>query len=265
MLSDALKNASCKDAELRSNQIHTDRVMTALNAFSSESEAVNPKYKLGKINNIKLENISFKYHDSDKYVLSNFNIEISCGEKIAIIGKSGCGKTTLLRVITGLLNPTIGEVYFNGIQAGQIGMTEKFDKIGFIMQENRLFNTTVRENLKYAKIDASDDEMIYALKKAGIYDYISDLPEGLDSEIGEEGVKLSGGQRQKMVLARLFLKDADVYIFDEATSAVDGFSENFINEAILNIGKEKIVIIVSHKNNLSSLCDRVINLDKEGD
>lgn len=263
ILSESLNHVSSADAELRSNQVHTDRILTALKEFSAEN--TDSDMKFNSIKNIRLEGVSYRYPDTEQYILSNINLNIHQGEKIAIVGRSGCGKTTVLKLICGLLNPTEGAVFFGNTNISKIGMTDRFEKIGYVMQENTLFHTTIRENLQYAKMDATEEEMIAALKKAEIYDYIAGLPEGLDTEITEKGGSLSGGQRQKIVLARLYLRNVDVYIFDEATSAVDGISENLINEAILEIPKDKIVIIVSHKPGLINLCDRVINLSEEGD
>ena len=130
--------------------------------------------------------------------------------------------------------------------------------MGYVMQENLLFNTTIRENLIYGKSGASENDMIEACKKAYIYDFIEGLPNGLDTVIGERGIKLSGGQRQRIVLARLFLRDVDIFIFDEATSALDQYSENIVHDAIKNIAQDKTIIVVAHRESSIRLCDRKI-------
>ena len=129
------------------------------------------------------------------------------------------------------------------------------------MQENMLFNSTIRENLLYGKNNANDDELLEACKKAYIYDFITGLQDGLDTVIGEHGIKLSGGQRQRIVLARLFLRDVDIFIFDEATNALDQYSENIVHDAIRNIANDKTIIVVAHRESSIRLCDRIIELE----
>jgi len=211
-------------------------------------------------NSIALSNVSFSYPDTDKLILKDFNLSINKGERIAIVGKSGSGKTTLLKLITGMLDPTSGKVMFSGIDLKNIDMQVMHERIGFVMQENILFNTSIRENLFYGKNNACENELIEACKSAGIWKFIISLPEGLNTIIGEKGVKLSGGQRQRIVLARLFLQDVAVYILDEATSALDQFSENIVQDAINNIAKDKTIIVVAHRKSSIKLCDRVVHI-----
>jgi ABC-type multidrug transport system fused ATPase/permease subunit len=133
-------------------------------------------------------------------------------------------------------------------------------RIGYVMQENTLFNDTIRENLFYGREGAADEELREACRKAYILDFIDSLPDGFDTVIGEKGVKLSGGQRQRLVLARLFLRDVDVFIFDEATSALDQYSESMVYEALRDIPRDKTIIIVSHRESSIRLCDRRVVL-----
>ncbi len=147
---------------------------------------------------------------------------------------------------------------FSGVDLQEIKLSEMHRRIGFVMQENHLFNTTIRDNMLYGKSDATDDEIVEACKKAYIFDFIESMPDGLDTVIGEKGIKLSGGQKQRLVLARLFLRNVDILIFDEATSALDGYSESIIQDAINNIAEDKTIIVVAHRESSTRLCERKI-------
>lgn len=166
-------------------------------------------------------------------------MHITKGERIAITGKSGCGKTTLLKLLTGIIQPTQGRILFSGVDVRDIDLSEMHKRIGFVMQENMLFNVSIRENLLYGKSNATDDDLREACQKACIYDFIQSLPEKYETIIGEKGIKLSGGQKQRIVLARLFLRQVDIFIFDEATSAIDQYSESIIHDVIKTLGKIK--------------------------
>ena len=255
MLSEAVRTVSSTDADLQAAMPYIDRLMNQL----TKAEITQRSGKIqGDSSTIALSDVSFSYEGNDKIVVNNFSLEINKGERIAIIGKSGCGKTTLLKLITGLVEPTSGIVSFSGIDLKDIDIDAMHKRIGYVMQENLLFNTTIRENLIYGKSNATENDMFEACKKAYIYDFIESLPDKLDAIIGERGIKLSGGQRQRIVLARLFLQDVDVFIFDEATSSLDQYSENIVHDAIRNIGKDKTIIIVAHRESSIQLCNRKI-------
>lgn len=263
ILSKALKKVSALDADLQANMPYSDRLIEELKktqVFVKKKNGIIPVEEASFI----IENVSFSYVGSNIEILQDLNFSINKGERVAIVGKSGCGKTTLLKILTGLVEPTYGNVYFGGVNLRDIDMLAFHKHIGFIMQENMLFNTTIRQNLLYAKGDAQEEELIEVCKKAYIYDFIKSMPEELDTIIGERGVKLSGGQKQRIVLARLFLRDVDVFIFDEATSALDQYSENIVQDTIRNIGKDKTIIVVAHRASSIALCERKIMLNSVG-
>lgn len=258
MLSDALGTVSGTDAELQANMPFTDRLIEELD-WNGEGQ-VKKKIVPGESNIIVFDKVCFSYQNTEKEILQNFNLTIKSGERIAITGKSGSGKTTVLKLMMGFLAPSKGRILFGGVDVKEIDLAAMHSRIGFVMQESMLFNTTIRENLFYGKDGASEKELIDVCKKAYIYDFITGLPEGMNTVIGEEGVKLSGGQRQRIVLARLFLRDVDVFVFDEATSALDQYSENMVYDAIRRIPKNKTVIIVAHRESSISLCDRRLEI-----
>ena len=257
MLSDALGTVSGTDAELLSNKPFTDRLLEEL----SREEMHTGKGTLpDDSNRIVFDGVCFAYPGAEKEVLRDLSFSIEKGERVAIMGKSGCGKTTVLKLMMGMLTPGKGRVFFAGADVREIDLTAMHGRIGFIMQESMLFNASIRENLRYGKEDATDEEMEAACRKAFIYDFICGLEDGLDTVIGERGVRLSGGQRQRIVLARLFLRNVDVFVFDEATSALDQYSESVVYDAIRNIARDKTIIIVAHRESSVALCDRRIQL-----
>lgn len=257
MLSEAVKTVSTTDAELQSSMPYYERLVKVLRGTE---EGPKPGKKPGEDYKIALSDVSFSYEGGDKNVIEHFSLVIEKGERVAITGKSGCGKTTLLKLVTGMVTPKEGSVSFSGIDLREIDIEAMHSRMGYVMQENILLNLSIRENLLYAKSTATEEEMVEACKKAYIYDFIESLPDKLDAVIGERGIKLSGGQRQRIVLARLFLRDVDVFIFDEATSALDQYSENVVQDAIRNIGEDKTIIVVAHRESSVSLCERRIVL-----
>lgn len=257
ILSDSVQSVSVADADFQSKMPYIERLMESLNDVGSKIEGgIVPDDSQV----IMLKDVSFAYQDAENPVISNLNLVIEKGERVAITGKSGSGKTTLLKLITGMLLPTKGQVSFSGVDLKQIDIAAMHSKIGFVMQENILFHTSIRENLLYAKRDATDEEMVAVCKQACIYDFIAELPQGLDTLIGEKGIKLSGGQRQRIVLARMFLQDVDVFIFDEATSALDQYSESIVHDTINHIARDKTIIVVAHRESSIKLCDRIVEI-----
>lgn len=257
LLSNAIQNVSTAAADLQTKMPYIDRLIESLKYKVEDNIGIVPDDS----NTIELKEVSFGYPDAQMLVINKLNLLINRGERVAITGKSGSGKTTLLKLITGMLIPTSGQISFSGIDLRQIDMIAMHKKIGFVMQENILFHASIKDNLLYAKGDATEEELIRVCEMACIYDFIESLPDGWNTMIGEKGIKLSGGQRQRLVLARLFLRDVDVFIFDEATSALDQLSESIVHDAINQIAKEKTIIVVSHRESSLELCDRIVKID----
>jgi len=257
ILSGAVKTVSGTDAELITNTPQSDRMMEELTRIT---DTHSKKQIPGASKAIELRNVDFAYENTTENVLNDLSLSIGDGERVAITGKSGAGKTTVLRLIMGMLHPTRGTVLFSNVNVDDLSLESMHRRIGFVMQENTLFNASIRENLCYGKNNADDTELESSCRKAFILDFIKSLPDGFDTVIGERGIKLSGGQKQRIVLARLFLRDVKVFIFDEATSALDQYSESIIQDAIKSIGQDKTLIVVAHRQSSLALCDRVIAL-----
>ncbi len=255
MLTKAIQGVSSTDADLQGKKPYLDRLLQKL----EEEYPAEQGEDLNSIDSIEIEKLSFHYPGQED-LFRNVSFSARQGERIAIVGKSGCGKTTLLKLLVGLLHADEGKIRYSGVEIHNIKISGLHKRIGFILQNSRLYNMSVRENLLLVSPDAAKEDLEEACRKACILDYIQELPDGFDTVIGENGSKLSGGQRQRIALARAFLMDVDVYIFDEATSAIDQYSEKLINDAIAGVGEDKIVIIVAHRESSIQLCNRVIRL-----
>lgn len=245
------------DTDLQEGTVHYDKALSAV-----EEEIMEEENLISDIPDCTLvfDHVSFSYEDGDEEVLKDFSMEICQGERVGIVGESGRGKTTLLKMIVGMLEPTSGNILFGTFNLRQVSLQTVHKKVGFVLQENMLFNTSIRENLLYGDEKATETDMEEACRRAVIDGFINGLPDRYETVIGERGIKLSGGQKQRLVLARLFLRDVDMFIFDEATSALDQRAENEVQQAIKNIGQDKTIIVVSHRASSLNLCDRVIYL-----
>ncbi|OGH11985.1 MAG: hypothetical protein A2857_06065 [Candidatus Levybacteria bacterium RIFCSPHIGHO2_01_FULL_36_15] len=219
-------------------------------------ERKNPLIKNPKI---EFKNVSFKYITS-KRVLDDVSLKLSYGEKIALVGHSGAGKTTIINLILKFYEPTKGNIYLNGKSYKKLSHSYIRDNISLVFQENELFSSTIKENVSYGT-DADEDQIIQALKLANAYDFVNQLPKGMDSHIGERGVRLSGGQKQRIQIARAILKNAPILILDEATSSLDAKSEKEVQEALNHLMKNKLVVIIAHRFSTIQNVDKIIVIE----
>lgn len=210
---------------------------------------------------IEFKNVSFKYEDSDK-VLQNVSFKIAKHEKVALVGHSGAGKSTIINLILRFYKPTSGDILLKGEMYKDLDHKFIRNNIALVFQENELFSSTIRENVSYGNPNASDKEIEKALELANAYEFVSKLPKGIDSEVGERGVKLSGGQKQRIQIARALLKDSPILILDEATSSLDAKSEKEVQNALENLMKNRLVIIIAHRFSTIQNVDKVIVVDE---
>lgn len=202
---------------------------------------------IGKVNgDIELKNVTYGYGD-DKDVLRNINLKIKKGETFALVGPSGGGKTTICHLIPRFYNVEDGEILIDGKEIHSVTMESLRRNIGIVQQDVYLFNASIKENIMYGKLDATDDEVIEAAKRTNIHDAIMDMPHGYDTVIGERGVRLSGGQKQRLSIARVFLKNPPILILDEATSALDNTTEILIQNSLDELCKGRTTIVVAHR------------------
>ncbi len=205
---------------------------------------------------IEFKNVCFSY--DDKQVLDNISFEVKKGQTVALVGESGGGKTTICHLIPRFYNINSGEIDINGIDTKKIKMETLRRNIGIVQQDVFLFSGTFAENIAYGNLNASQEEIIEASKKANIYDYIMSLPNGFDTQIGERGIRLSGGQKQRLSIARVFLKNPSILLLDEATSALDNTTEIAIQEALDTLKEGRTTIVVAHRLSTIKNADKII-------
>ena len=205
---------------------------------------------------LRLEHICFRYGDGPR-VLDNLSMTIKAGEKVALVGASGGGKTTLVQIILGLYPPDSGEIYFNGVPVSEIGMDRVREHVATVLQQPALFNDTVRINLTLGK-PYTDDQLWQALQVAQLDETIRDLEQGLETRVGRDGIRLSGGQRQRLAIARMVLTDPRLVILDEATSALDTTTEENLHLAMKRFLKGRTTLIIAHRLSAVKQADRAL-------
>lgn len=209
---------------------------------------------------IELEHVTFRYQP-DRSVLEDVSFKIEPGQLVALVGPSGSGKTTISSLIPRLYDPTEGRVLVDGHDVRDLELQSLGEQIGMVTQETFLFHTTIRDNLRYGRPDATDEEVIAAAKAAYIHDLIASLPEGYDTIVGERGHKLSGGEKQRMAIARVILKAPKILILDEATSALDSHSEALIQQALEELMKNRTSLVIAHRLSTILAADKILVLE----
>lgn len=216
---------------------------------------------------LEFKNISFKYPESSRFILKNFDLTIGSGERIALVGENGAGKSTLIKLILRFYDPTEGEILLNGVNIKEVNLQDWYNQIGALFQDFIKYQFTFKENVVYGDVTKRNDLQAVkeAIQKAGADSYLKDLPNGIDQIVGktfEDGVDLSGGQWQKLALARAFFRDAPILILDEPTSAIDAKAEYEIFQKVGELQKDKTVIIISHRFSTVRNADRILVLDE---
>lgn len=219
--------------------------------------------------NIRFNNVQFSYNNSSdiedkKLVLNNVNLYIEAGSKIALVGPSGGGKTTLTNLIPRFYDVDYGEITIDGIDIRDIKLKSLRNSVGIVQQDVYLFSGTIAQNISYGKLDASDEEIINACKMAGAMEFIDNLPNGIHTYVGERGVMLSGGQKQRISIARVFLKNPPILILDEATSSLDNKSEQIVQKSLQLLSKGRTTITIAHRLSTIVNADEIIVLTEKG-
>lgn len=204
--------------------------------------------------------VTFHYNEQSP-ILEGINFQVNEGETLAIVGPSGAGKSTIFNLIPRLYDVTGGEIKMGGHDIRDLDLHFLRQSIGMVTQEPYLFNASIRDNLLYAKSDATEEELIQACKEANIHTFISNLPDGYDTEVGNRGIKLSGGEKQRLSIARVFLKDPKILILDEATSSLDSLSEGLIQEALSSLLKNKTSLVIAHRLSTIMSADKILVLE----
>lgn len=213
---------------------------------------------------IVFDKVSFHYEDSQDNVLENVSFRIQSGQTVAFAGASGIGKTTIASLVARFYDVCAGQIRIDGVDIRDLVLRDLRKHIGIVQQEVYIFNGTIRENIRYGRQDATDEEIVEAAKLANIHDFILSLEHGYDSIVGTRGIMLSGGQRQRISIARIFLKNPKILILDEATSALDYESEEIIQASIERLKQNCTSIVIAHRLSTIRNADRIYVLSDRG-
>jgi subfamily B ATP-binding cassette protein MsbA len=239
------------------------RLLDVENEIQEPSDAVSLPPLEGRV---RFERVSFAYRSSEPdreapAVLHDVDLEVTPGEKLAIVGPSGAGKSTLMHLVPRFYDPSAGRVLVDGADLRTVRLDSLRTQIGFVPQETHLFGGTVRDNLLYGRLDASDEELVAAARAANAHQFVSALENGYETIVGEKGIRLSGGQRQRLAIARVLLEDPRILLLDEATSALDSESERLVQEALDRLMEGRTTLVVAHRLSTVQNADRIAVLD----
>ena len=228
-----------------------------------EEQPKNP-VKIKDLETFAFQNVSFKHKSSASYALEEIDFSVEKGETIAFVGPSGSGKTTLVKLLVGLYSPDHGKIFYNGTDSLKIDIEEVRHQIGFVTQDTQLFSGTIKENLLFVNPSATDNEINMVLKKAACQNLLARSDKGINSVIGEGGIKISGGEKQRLSIARALLRDPKLIVFDEATSALDSITETEITDTIKNIAQSKqhMMVLIAHRLSTIMHADKIFVLEK---
>jgi len=246
--------------ELQNARAALERVSALFDIVPEEKMGVGKTVERLK-GEIEFKNVSFSYDDREP-VLEDVSFRISPGERLAIVGPSGVGKTTLMSLILRFYRPTSGEIYFDGRPASDYEVSSLRRRIGYVSQSTLLLSGTIMENLRYGNPEASEEQVIRATKAADIHDFIKSLPAGYETEIGEKGVNLSEGQKQRLSIARALVKDPDILVLDEPTSALDSETEKSIFHSLPSLVQDKTLFVAAHRLSTIKDSDRILLLNE---
>ncbi|MBP2283972.1 ATP-binding cassette subfamily B protein [Flavobacterium sp. CG_23.5] len=229
----------------------------------SEVTPANPK-TIGPIKNLRFQNVSFKHQSTSSYAVKNISFEAGAGETIAFVGPSGSGKTTLVKMLVGLYNPAEGAIFYNEKDSRDIDLTELRQQLGFVTQDAQLFSGTIKDNLLFVKPDATDEEINDVLQKSACQNLLERAENGLYTTIGEGGIKVSGGEKQRLSIARALLRNPHLLLFDEATSALDSITEEEITKTIRSISSKQnqITVLIAHRLSTIMHADKIFVLEQ---
>jgi len=228
-----------------------------------DQKPVNP-VKLERITRLAFKNINFKHLTGQQNALTDVSFTTNNGETIAFVGPSGSGKTTLVKLLVGLYKPMEGDIFYNDLNSNEIDLDQLREKIGFVTQDTQLFSGTIRENLQFVRPGATDEECLFVLRQAACQNLMARADKGLDTVIGEGGVKVSGGEKQRLSIARALLRKPDILVFDEATSALDSLTEEEITATIREVSEQTshMTILIAHRLSTIRHADRIYVLER---
>ncbi len=257
-----LKDLSKLNNVIQTGLAATERIFHIIDTPQEIYEKPDARELTEFSDSIRFERVYFRYNETDKYVLKDINLDIRKGETVAFVGPSGAGKSTLVDLIPRFYDVTRGRVLIDNTDVRDFTLKSLRSHIGIVTQESILFNDTVRANISYGLEDATEEQIIEAARVANAWEFIEKMENGLDTVIGERGIKLSGGQKQRLSIARAILKNPPILILDEATSALDSESEKLVQAAINNLMKNRTVLVIAHRLSTITHADKIVVLEK---
>jgi ATP-binding cassette subfamily B protein len=246
----------------RETEVSLDNFSKILNT-PKEQKPKNPQI-INRIESLKFDQVTFKHQSANRNALNSISFTTNIGETIAFVGPSGSGKTTLVKLLVGLYQPLEGNILYNDIVSNDIDLDQLREKIGFVTQDTQLFSGTIRENLLFVRPNATDEDCMNVLQKAACQSLLARAEKGLDTVIGEGGVKVSGGEKQRLSIARALLRRPNILVFDEATSALDSITEEEITRTIRDVSNmdNHITILIAHRLSTIMHADKIFVLER---
>ncbi|WP_408895217.1 ABC transporter ATP-binding protein [Paenibacillus taichungensis] len=235
----------------------TEPLYNFYNLEEEVQEAKEPETIVDVRGDIVFDKVNFSYHGQEP-IINDFNLHIKAGQKVAFVGASGCGKSTIFKLLGRFYESSSGIIAIDGISVNKLSLQQLRDTLGFVFQETFLFGTSIRENIRFGKPEASDEEIIEAAKAAYAHEFIVGMPDGYDTLLGDRGVTLSGGQRQRLSIARMFLKKPTIILLDEATSALDNVSEREVQTALNEFMSDKTTLVIAHRLTTIKDFDKIV-------
>lgn len=257
---DPLRKLSTVITNINMGMVAADLLYPLLDMAGRIENPKNPKSVASPHRKLEFRNISFSY-DGSHYVLNNVDLTIPFGEHLAIVGPNGGGKSTLINLVCRFFDPQQGEIAIDGVSLKEMTVADLRGRIALVTQQTELFNESIMHNIRYGCWNATDEQVIEAAKRAKAHDFISSFSDGYNTVVGPNGQRLSGGQRQRITLARAILRNAEILILDEATSQIDADSERLIHDALVEIGRGRTMIMISHRKSTLELADRIVEID----
>ena len=247
--------------EIKSSMTNIEKMFGLLEVENKVSDQPDAQPLLLKTGKIEFDQVAFAY-DPARPILNDLSFTLEPGEKLALVGSSGAGKSTIAKLLFRFYDVTSGEIKIDGKNIQNVSQESLRRNIGVVPQDTVLFNASLKENIRYGRPDATDDDIQQAIRLAHLTDFVSSLPKGLDTQVGERGLKLSGGEKQRVAIARTILKQPSILIFDEATSSLDSQSEKAVIEAIEEVSQGKSSVVIAHRLSTVVNADRILVLDK---
>ena len=238
-----------------------EEVMKFLNASDKRSIRSGPVAFEGLQEAITFDSVSFRYDPDEPPALRDISIRILKGKTTALVGPSGAGKSTLINLILRFYDPTVGTIYGDDVPLQELDLASWRRRIAVVSQDVHVFNATVQQNIAYGRLDSREEQIVAAARQADAHEFIRALPQGYDTKVGDEGIRLSAGQKQRIALARAIVRDPEIFILDEATNALDSISENVIQESLQKLQRDRTMIIIAHRISTIQRADQILVLD----